>query len=205
MLKERGPRIDVTVPGSGGRRRRGVVIIHRGALPEGEVVTLGRIPVTSPARTVLDLAGFLPRRQLERVIDEANYLRLDLSDLRPRHGRRGCGTLEHVLADHTAGTTRTRSDLEERMLDLLQSRRLPTPEVNTTIEGTEVDFAWPKQRLIVETDGWRAHGTRKAFERDRRRDAELIAAGWRVVRVSYARLEREPARVAQRLAAALAA
>jgi very-short-patch-repair endonuclease len=205
LLKERGPRIDVTVPGSGGRGRRGVVIIHRGALPGGEVTRVDGIPVTSPARTVLDLAGFLPRRQLERVIDEAEYLRLDLSDLRPRRGCRGSQTLKRVLAEHRPGTTRTRSELEERMLDLLHSRRLPTPEVNADIEGYEVDFVWHDQALIVETDGWRAHGTRRAFERDRRRDADLVSAGWRVLRFSYKRLEREPAWVAQRLSAALAA
>jgi len=204
LLKERGPRIDVTVPGSGGRRRRGAVIIHRGPLPAAEVTAVQGIPVTSPARTVVDLADFLPRRQLERVIDEAQYLRLELADLAPRHGRRGSGTLKRVLAEHQAGTTRTRSELEELMLKLLHSHRLPTPEMNVQIEGYEVDFVWREHRLIVETDGWRAHGTRTAFERDRRRDADLLAAGWRVLRISYERLKREPAWVAQRLAAALA-
>jgi very-short-patch-repair endonuclease len=205
LLKERGPRIDVTVPGSGGRRRRGVVIIHRAALPEGEVTTVDGIPVTSPARTVLDLAGFLPRRQLERVIDEAEYLRLDLSGLKPRRGRPGSAMLKHVLAEHKPGSTRTRSELEERMLSLLRRFRLPAPDMNVQIEGYEADFVWRDHHLILETDGWRAHGTRDAFERDRRRDADLVAAGWRVLRVSYKRLEREPAWVAQRLAAALAA
>ena len=90
------------------------------------------------------------------------------------------------------------------MLDLTHCFRLPTPEVNATIEGYEADFVWREHRLIVETDGWRAHGTRTAFERDRRRDADLLAAGWRVLRISYERLKREPAWVAQRLAAALA-
>jgi len=205
LMKERGPRIDVTVPGSGGRRRRGVVIIHRGALPDGEVSTVDGIPVTHPARTVLDLAGFLPRRQLERVIDEAEYLRLDLSGLRPGRGHRGSQTLNAVLAEHRPGTTRTRSELEERMLSLLHRCRLPAPELNVQIDGYEADFVWREHNLIVETDGWRAHGTRTAFERDRRRDADLVAAGWRVLRVSYERLEREPAWVAERLSAALVA
>jgi very-short-patch-repair endonuclease len=89
------------------------------------------------------------------------------------------------------------------MLTLCESFRLPTPEVNTSIEGYEVDFVWREQKLIVETDGWRAHGTRTAFERDRRRDADLLAAGWRVLRISYERLEREPAWVAERIARAL--
>jgi len=203
VLKERGPRIDVTVPGSGGRRQRGAVIIHRSALPQGDVTTKHGIPVTTPARTFVDLADLLPRRRLERGLDEAAYLRLDLSDLKPRPGRRGSGVLTSVLQSHAPGTTRTRSDLEERMLTLCESFRLPTPEVNTSIEGYEVDFVWGEQKLIVETDGWRAHGTRTAFERDRRRDADLLAAGWRVLRISYERLEREPAWVAERIARAL--
>jgi very-short-patch-repair endonuclease len=204
VLKERGPRIDVTAPGSGGRRRRGAVIIHRSALPSAELTTVNGVPVTSPARTVLDLAQLLPRRQLERVIDEADYLRLDLSGVRPRPGRRGSETLQKVLAQHRAGATRTRSELEERMLSALHRCGVPTPDVNSEIEGCEVDFAWPDRRLIVETDGWAAHGTRGAFERDRRRDAQLVAAGWRVLRVSFARLDREPAWVAERIREALA-
>jgi hypothetical protein len=205
LLGERGPRIDVTVPGSGGRRRRGAVIIHRGPLPAADVTTKHGIPVTTPARTLIDLADVLPRRRLERALDEAAYLRLDVTDLQPRPGRRGSGALAEALARHDAGTTRTRSDLEERMLSLLDRFGLPVPEVNGGIEGYTVDFAWPAQRLIVETDGWRAHGTRHAFERDRRRDADLLAAGWRVLRVSYGRLEREPEWVAERIADALRA
>jgi very-short-patch-repair endonuclease len=109
-----------------------------------------------------------------------------------------------VLTRHTPGGTRTRSDLEERMLSLCHSCRLPTPEVNVAVEGHERDFGWPQARLIVETDGWRAHGTRSAFERDRRRDADLVAAGWRVLRITHRQLETEPAWVARRLPAALA-
>jgi very-short-patch-repair endonuclease len=205
LLKERGPRIDVTVPRGGQRRRRGVVIVHRAAFPETDLTTKHGIPVTTPARTLIDLADVLTRRQLERALDEAAYLRLDLSDLQPRPGRRGSGVLAEVLERHKPGTTRTRTKLEERMLSLCHRFRLPTPEVNATIEGYEVDFVWRHERLIVETDGWAAHGTRSAFERDRRRDADLLAAGWRVLRVSHERLEREPEWVARRIAEALRA
>jgi very-short-patch-repair endonuclease len=203
VLPERGPRIDVTVPRGGQRRRRGAVIIHRADLPETDITTKHGIPVTTPARTLIDLADVLPRRRLERALDEAAYLRLDLSDLRPRRGRRGAGMLAEVLRRHEPGATRTRSQLEERMLTLCGSRRLPTPEVNISIEGYEADFVWRDQRLIVETDGWGAHGTRSAFERDRLRDADLLAAGWRVLRISHARLERDPDWVAKRIAQAL--
>jgi very-short-patch-repair endonuclease len=206
LLAERGPRIDVTVPGRGGRRRRGALIIHRGPLPDEDVTTKHGLPVTTPARTLIDLADLLPRRRLERALDEAAYVRLDVTDLQPRAGRRGSGTLAELIKRHDAGTTRTRSDLEERMLSLLHRFRLQTPEVNAaTIEGYTVDFVWREQRLIVETDGWAAHGTRTAFERDRHRDADLLAAGWRVLRISHERLEREPEWVAERIAEALRA
>jgi very-short-patch-repair endonuclease len=203
LLPQRGPRIDVTVPRGGQRRRRGALIIHRAALPRADVTTRHAIPVTTPARTLIDLADVLPRRGLERALDEAAYLRRDLGELAPRNGRRGSGTLAAVLVRHDAGSTRTRSELEERMLGLCRRFLLPAPEVNATVEGYTADFVWREQGLIVETDGWRAHGTREAFERDRRRDADLLATGWRVLRISYARLEREPEWVAQRIAAAL--
>jgi hypothetical protein len=147
----------------------------------------------------------LPRRQLARALDEAAYLRLDVSGLQPRPGRRGSGMLAQLLAAHEPGTTRTRSQLEERMLGLCHRFGLPTPEVNATIEGHEADFVWPEERLLAETDGWAAHGTRTAFERDRRRDADLLAAGWRMLRISHERLGREPDWVAERIAEALRA
>ncbi len=101
------------------------MIIHRAALPDTDVTTKHGIPVTTPARTLIDLADVLPRRRLERALDEAAYLRLDVTDLQPRPGRRGSGTLAELIQRHDAGTTRTRSDLEERMLSLLHRFRLP--------------------------------------------------------------------------------
>jgi very-short-patch-repair endonuclease len=205
LLRDRGWRIDVTVPRGGQRRRRGPVIIHRSALPDSDVTVKDGIRVTTPARTLIDLADVLPRRRLERAFDEAAYLRLNLGGLRPIRGRRGAGALKRVLEAHQPGSTRTRSELEERMLSLCRSFRLPTPEVNAVVEGYLVDFVWRDQRLIVETDGWQAHGTRTAFECDRRRDAALLAAGWRVLRITYRQLESGPAEVAARIRAALAA
>ena len=204
LLTERGPRIDVTVPRGGQRRRRGAVIIHRSALPAADITHRDGIRVTTPARTLIDLADVLPRRRLERALDEAAYLRLDLAPVSPRPGRRGAGVLAQVIAMHAPGSTRTRSELEERMLSLCDRFRLPTPEVNTTVQGHEVDFLWRDSRLVVEVDGWAAHGTRSAFERDRRRDADLLAAGWRVLRISWERLRSEPLWVAERLAEVLA-
>jgi very-short-patch-repair endonuclease len=180
------------------------VIVHRGALATSELATKQGIPLTQPSRTLIDLADVLTHRKLERALDEAAYLRLDLSALRPRPGRRGAGRLARLLAEHDPGTTRTRLELEERMLALCRRAGLPAPEVNAEIMGYEVDFVWRDARLIVETDGWEAHGTRAAFERDRLRDAALVAAGWRVVRITWRPLEREPERVAREFGRLLA-
>jgi very-short-patch-repair endonuclease len=199
LVPERGPRIDVTVPGTGGRTRRGAVVCHRSPLSEADATALHGIPVTNPARTLADLAAVVSDREFERALDEAAYLRLDLSGLQPRQGRRGGARIRRVLANHRAGTTRTRSEMEERMLALCNRFALPRPLCNLEVEGHTVDFVWPQSRLIVETDGWQAHGTRRAFETDRRRDAHLVANGWRPVRLTWKRLMSEPEEVVEQL------
>jgi very-short-patch-repair endonuclease len=202
LLPARGLRVDVTVP-SGVRGRRAIVV-HRSPLSEAEQTIRHGIPVTIPARTLLDLAAVVSARQLERAMDEAAYLRLDLTGLASRRGRRGGAAIARVLAEHRAGTTRTRTNMEERILALCDRLGLPRPLCNLEVEGYTVDFVWPQARLIVETDGWQAHGTRKAFEADRRRDAHLMAAGWRPLRVTWRRLTDEPAAVAEQLRRLLA-
>jgi very-short-patch-repair endonuclease len=184
------------------RRRRPGLIVHEAQLT-ADVTNRAGIPVTKPARTLIDLADVAPRRTLERAIDEAEFLRPDCTGLAPRHGRRGSGALSSVLAVHTAGSTRTRSELEELFLALCNKHDLPRPQVNVHIEGCECDFVWPEQRLIVETDGAAAHAGERRRVRDLERDAELVAAGWRVIRITYERLLREPERVAEQIARAL--
>jgi very-short-patch-repair endonuclease len=200
MLNEWGGAIHVT---SEARRRRPGLVVHEAALGGGEVRPRAGIPVTAPARTLIDLADVAPRRTLERAIDEAEYLRLDCTGLAPRHGRRGSGTLSSVLAVHRPGSTRTRSHLEELFLALCDKHGLPRPQVNVHIEGYECDFVWRDQRLIVETDGAAAHSGERRRVRDLERDAELAAAGWRVIRITYERLLREPERVADQVGRAL--
>ena len=193
ILQAEGQPIHVTAEKR--RRVRGVVV-HESRL-EGERVRRLGIVVTTPARTIVDLADVVPRRRiLERAIDEAEYLRLDCSGAAPRSGRKGSGLLSSLLAVHEPGSTRTRSDLEEMFLALSDSSGFPRPEVNCGIEGYECDFVWRDQRLIVETDGGAAHGTRRAKERDPVRDADLQLAGWMVIRVPYVRLLNAPDRVA---------
>jgi very-short-patch-repair endonuclease len=195
MLHDGGGRIHVTAET---RRRRPGLVLHEAALG-GDIARRAGIPVTTPARTLIDLADVAPRRTLERAIDEAEYLRLDCTGLAPRHGRRGSGVLSSVLAVHTAGSTRTRSEMEEMFLAICDKHQLPRPEVNVHIEGYECDFVWREQRLIVETDGGAAHGTARARKRDPLRDGDLMIAGWRVWRITYERLLREPDAIADQL------
>ena len=101
-----------------------------------------------------------------------------------------------MLSHYTAGTTPTRSQLEERFLQLCDNHGLPRPETNTRINGIEVDFVWRDARLIVEVDGYAFHRSPAAFERDRERDVILTVAGWRVMRFTHAQITRRPAWVA---------
>jgi very-short-patch-repair endonuclease len=196
ILDDRGQSIHVTAER---RRRVKGLMVHEGPL-EGERVGRHGIVVTTPARTIVDLADVVTRRRtLERAIDEADYLRLAWTDAAPRRGRKGSGLLASVLAVHEPGTTRTLSEFEERFLAFCDPHGFRRPEVNCSIEGYLCDFAWREERIVVETDGGQAHGTRRAKERDPVRDVDLQLAGWRVMRVTWMRLLREPDAVAGQL------
>jgi very-short-patch-repair endonuclease len=201
ILEHRGQMVHVTAEG---RRRIGGVVVHESPL-EGERLRRQGIVVTTPARTLVDLADVAKkRRTLERAFDEAEYLRLDWHGATPKHGRPGAGLLASVLAVHRPGTTRTRSELEERFLAFCDSHSLRRPEVNSSIEGYLCDFVWREERLVVETDGRAAHGTWRAKERDAARDAALLVEGWRVMRVTWERLFGEEAALARQLGKLLA-
>jgi very-short-patch-repair endonuclease len=200
--------VDVTVRTPGGRARAGLRIHRTPSMPPAEVIVHDGIPVTTPERTLLDLAGTLTPRQLERTLDQAEILQLiDSSTLdalvRTHSTDRGATRLSATLERHHPGTTLTRSELEEMFLELCRAHALPCPRVNTHVAGLEVDFLFATQRLVVETDGWSYHRTRTAFERDRHRDAALIRGGYRVLRFTHRQLERERGTVAATVAAAL--
>ncbi len=114
-------------------------------------------------------------------------------------GRRGIRGLRHLLSELPDEPALTRTELERRFLRLVRAARLPIPVVNALIAGLEVDFHWPAQRLIVETDGRATHGHVLAFERDRNRDLELELAGWRVLRFTWRQILDDPQRVAAAL------
>ena len=196
LRDSRGGPTDVTVTGQ--RRALKGIRFHRAAIPPDERTTLHGIPVTSMPRTIFDLAADLDERPLERMINEADYLRLtdplSLDDLLIRYPRRkGAPKLRQALARRAAGATRTRSEMEELFLNLLERHGLPRPRINAFIPGVgEVDCTWPAARLAVELDSRRAHATPAAFERDRERDRLLQARGWRVIRVTWRQLTERP-------------
>jgi very-short-patch-repair endonuclease len=198
--------IDITIPRS--NRRRPGLRVHRSRVlvPEDMQVVRG-IPVTSVARTLVDLAEIAPDRELERAMDEATTRRLVTTAsitaaVQRLHGRRGTGRLKALL-DRDVEPAFTRSEAEERLLALIRQAGLPPPEANARIGRHTVDLCWHNRHLIVEVDGYRFHSTRTAFERDRVRDAELTAAGFRVVRVTWRQLETEPLAIVARVAQAL--
>jgi hypothetical protein len=201
--------IHVTVPSSAGRQRRAGIVVHRSrTLRAQDIAERHAIAVTSPARTLLDLAGVIARGPLERAVERSLLLRLfDLNatwaviDANPR--RRGTATLTSVIEIMSAEPVLTRSELEVRMLDVCDAHNIVRPAVNVLVEGYEVDFLWRDQRLIVETDGHEHHGTRAAFERDRARDARLTMLGYRVVRFTYRQVVDEADSLAATLIAIL--
>jgi very-short-patch-repair endonuclease len=151
--------------------------VHRPrVLLAGETTRLRGIPVTTPARTISDLRRVVSEEDLHRAVREAGVLGLSVgSDL--------------------AGD-RTRSELEQRFLRLCRRHGLQAPEVNVRIDSFLVDFLWRDRRLVVETDGYRYHRGRAAFEDDRVRDLRLRELGYDVIRLSYRQVAGDPSGVA---------
>lgn len=182
-------------------------------LPPDEVTIHDGIPVTTPARTLLDLAPLLIAHHLERAATEAEFRRLtsptSLGALVARYPNRpGTPAIRKLLEQQRIGSARTRSDVETRFLALLDAAALPRPVVNGTValdppHNPEVDFHWPRARLVVEIDTFGTHGTRHAFEEDRIRDRALQLAGYKVFRITDRQLERDPSGIARQLGTSL--
>jgi very-short-patch-repair endonuclease len=167
-----GP-VHVTVPDRGSRPKRNGIRIHRSRSLTPEMVTRRRsIPLTSPVRTLADLRGSVSSAEHRRAARQAAVLGLPLADEQDYDG--------------------TRSELEHRFLRLCQRHRLPSPEVNVRVGDFVVDFLWRDQRVIVETDGYRFHRGRQAFEDDRARDLALRLQGYQMLRLSYMQVVEEP-------------
>jgi hypothetical protein len=166
------------------------------------------LPVTTAARTVLDIASVVPFDELRKAIAEAQYRKLvDVDELHAQCGRGqpGSAALRRATARHVPQLALTRSELEDRFLALCEAHALPLPEVNVLIEDMLVDALFLRERLIVELDGHQGHAHPSAVERDRDRELRLRAIGYAVLRYTWRQVTGTPALVAADVRAALAA
>jgi len=199
-----GP-MEITVVGREIRQRDGIRMHTVTHLHPTDITRHHGIPVTSPARTLLALATTATPRDLARATEEAQVQRrVSTHSLTEQFSRypthRGTAALRQTIR---TDPKLTRSEAERRLLELIRAARLPDPEVNARVNGFEVDFLWRRAALIVEVDGYAFHSSRSSFERDRRRDRELQAAGYRVLRFTWRELTEEREAVVATLTAGL--
>jgi hypothetical protein len=198
--------IHVSVPSRAGRSAPGLVVHRSRTLESDDIAPVDGVPTTTVARTLLDLADALPRGRLDRAIEASERLGLlDARDLERvlnrAFGRPAAARLRAALAAFSGPGPPARSELEHRALELFAAAGLPAPRVNALVETAEgpleVDFSWPDRRLVVEADSYEFHRGRAAFERDRRRDQLLRAAGWTCIRVTWRQLHEAPHQVVE--------
>jgi very-short-patch-repair endonuclease len=199
-----GP-IHVTTRRHGGRPP-GITVHTTVRLERRDTTRRCDLPITTPARTLLDVAE--RPDHLERAVEQAFALKRvserQLRDVIARHpGRCGAKTLVALL-DYRGDAGFTRSKAEEILRRLIRIARLPQPAVNAKLHGYEVDFFWRGERLIVEVDSWKHHSDRRSFENDRAKRADLQARGYTVLPITARQLADEPEATIARIAAALA-
>lgn len=201
--------VHVTTPEPRSTIEPGITVHRSTTLLPRDTVIRKRLPVTAPARTLLDfVASGADARTLELAFDEAKRRGLvttwKLQDQIARNaGPPGAPALAALL-QRAAGHTVTRSEAEERLLSLIRTADLPVPRLNARVSGYEVDAFWPEHHVVVEVDGLSFHSSPSSFERDRAKGAALSAAGLTVLRVTWRQLTGEPLPFLARLAAALA-
>ncbi|HEX8751854.1 MAG TPA: type IV toxin-antitoxin system AbiEi family antitoxin [Solirubrobacterales bacterium] len=208
--------VDVIAPGQRGRKIDGIKA-HRIPNPStSETGAVDGIPCTSPARTLVDLAGVVSARTLRSAFERAAAKKsLDVSavEAAARPGARGAAALRAEIgrwrrAAPLARRSRLKSPLEAMVLPLLARQDFPPPHANAPValaDGAriEVDFLWAAQRFVLEADSRDFHGTGVAFERDRWRDRELMRVGYSTLRVTRLQAETEPKAVAEAIATRL--
>lgn len=207
LLRSRPGTIHLSVPNK--RHPKRDIAVHCSRLAERDLYVIDGIPVTSLARTYLDLAAMFPDQRLERVLERGEELgRFDLAaidDVLARAGGHpGAGRLRRALDIYRPEPAFTRSRLELRFLAEVRKAGLPTPAMNFNVGGFELDSYWAAERFVVELDVYETHGTRAAFERDHLRQEELKLIGVEMIRITGPRLAREPKQVMERVAQLLA-
>lgn len=205
--------IEITVLRGRRVRLRGVIVHETSCLLPADLATVEGIPVTSPTRTLIDLAGVLPKDELEETLDDVLRRRLtSVSRLRWRMGHagrsRGLATLRRLLEARGASAPVTGSVLETRFSRLVRRAGLPALDRQHDIRDhgrlvAVVDFAYPAQRIAIEIDGYRWHSGRARWERDLIRRNAITALGWRVLHITSTDIKRYPERVVSTIEAAL--
>jgi very-short-patch-repair endonuclease len=198
--------VEITVP-VGRRPRAPGVRIHRGVIRTGEVSRLHGLTLTTPARTLLDIAPLAAMHDLGRAL--THFLERRLVDqreieelLRGYPSRPGTPKLRALL--ESPAFSLTLSDPEDQFRALIRAARIPDPESNVKVCGYRVDFFWRDACLVVEVDGFAFHSSKRMFEKDRSRDAVLTAAGIGVIRVTWRQLQEERLAIVARIAQAYA-
>ena len=203
--------IEVTVRGQGKPGPNGVLVRRSRVLTDADVAEVDGIPVTSLAWTVVDYAAIANQRQVRLVLEALDrrriYIGRELDELLRENpepqGRQDPPTRRS--ADIKGPAPWLQSELEQAFRELIRASDLPGYEANVLVEGELVDALWRQERVIVELDGFAYHKSRAQFEADRRRDAKLQVAGYRVLRVTQQRLQNEPEAVLAEIRALLSA
>jgi very-short-patch-repair endonuclease len=204
LLPESATAVDVTVVGRNPGRHDGIRLHRPRALARDEVTSVRGVPVTSVARTICDLAATDSLREVEQAFQEALFRRAvspaalaEILEREPR--RRGAPVIRALINDPRM----TRSERERLLLRLIDQAQLPRPVTNVRVHGYLVDAYWPEQGLVLEFDGWQAHGHRRAFDGDRKRDQVMLANALRPMRATDRHLQHEPVALAVRIGQAL--
>ncbi|HEX5983312.1 MAG TPA: DUF559 domain-containing protein [Solirubrobacterales bacterium] len=209
IQRRRSGPIHVTAPGGRqGIERRKRIWVHRCKIVPEDVTRRDGLPVTTVARTLFDFAETAPFDSLKKAGEEAdrlNLLRLrELEQVCDRgRGRRALRPVRRLI-EELRPPDEGRSPLETRFAAFIREHRLPPPVQNVHVLDHEVDALWPAAKLIVELDSWEYHGHRAAFESDRARDPKLLIAGYRTIRVTHRRLDREAEQLASEIRQLLA-
>ena len=208
-------RVVVTIRHGAGRQRQGVTVHQLDDLAPEHVTTLGAIPVTTIARTLVDLAAVCRRGRVAYALEEAVAEKIvtiealcACFDAVARPGKPGVKTLRPLLGAHSPGYVPPGTKLERLLLRVLRDGRLPRPVLQFPFPGRlpgegRVDAAYPEAKLIIEADSRRWHTRRKDFAVDRHRDNEAALAGWRTLRFTWTDLTKERAAVVAAVRAAL--
>lgn len=203
LIDKQPHRIDVTAPhGAHNGSAQGFVVHRSRTLPPSDIRRIDGIPVTCPARTLVDLAALLPDGSLSAALDTA-LLKGLVSIVSVRRfvvdrglGRRkGVGVLLKLLDDREFGVPE--SELERRFLALVRKRKRPKPARQERIGPYRVDFLYEDARVVVEVDGRATHGTATAFEADPVRQNALVLDGWSVLRFTWKQITEQPGYVAE--------